>query len=223
MLKISEKDKYLAFALLIGGKSTRFGSDKGLFKFKGKSLIMREIEAIRSISEDIFLVSHGQSQIDNYKKELKDLRRDSFIIDDKKYLKDNINAPMIGFYTIFEFLSRLSFEKVFVLSCDIPFIQPNVVKAMIQNSEGFDCCMPNWKNGFLEPLFAIYPVVKGFRKARKCLERKELKLLNVLSSKWKINYLSVEEVIQPLDPELLTFTNINRVSDLEKLKERILE
>ena len=66
MLTINNKPKYLAIAILIGGKSTRFGSDKGLYNFLGKPLITHQLETLNQGNYDIFLVASSKEQVQNY-------------------------------------------------------------------------------------------------------------------------------------------------------------
>ncbi|MFX0041028.1 MAG: NTP transferase domain-containing protein, partial [Candidatus Heimdallarchaeota archaeon] len=49
MSDIRERSKYLAITILIGGKSSRFGSDKGLFQILGKPLISYELEILEQL------------------------------------------------------------------------------------------------------------------------------------------------------------------------------
>ena len=73
---------------------------------------------------------------------------------------------MLGIYSGLKELYRLDFEKLFLISCDMPLIKPNVIKYLVNDSDGFECCIPRWNNGFLEPFLAIYPVEKGYHKAK---------------------------------------------------------
>ncbi len=218
MLKKKVRERELAFAILTGGKSTRFGSDKGLYEFLGKSLIVHEFETIQSVSAEIFVVSRSQSQTEAYKLKMGNAPNISYIIDDTELFKEKNNAPMIGFYSTFKILSNLNYKHVFMLSCDVPFIQRKVIDLLIQESKGYDCCIPRWNNGYLEPLCAIYPVEKGLQKAKSCLVAKTFKLSKLIEDQWKINYVSIEDTIQRVDKDLLTFSNINSLKDLEKIK-----
>ena len=65
-LKISKKSKNLAIVILIGGKSSRFGKDKGLFKFHGKPLISYQLETLKQVNHDIFLISNSKEQVQKY-------------------------------------------------------------------------------------------------------------------------------------------------------------
>ncbi|MFX0059740.1 MAG: molybdenum cofactor guanylyltransferase [Candidatus Hodarchaeota archaeon] len=210
--------KYLAILILIGGKSTRFGTEKAVVELFGKPLILHQIETLTKFDQDILLVAHSEEQIFNYRKEIDFPKNITFIVDDREIFKHpKIFKPMLGIYSGFKELFRQKFEKVFVLSCDMPLIKAEVIELMIRDSEGYDCCIPRWKNGFLEPYFAIYPVEKGFYKAKEILVNEDYGLLNLIDKNWNINYISVEDKIQPLDQNLLSLINIKGPIDLVKL------
>lgn len=215
---MSVRNEKISFAILIGGKSTRFGSDKGIFEFKGKPLLSYQLEILNKFRKKIFIIAHSQEQVDLYKKKIKFYDYIEFFIDDLSLIEDKtIRTPMIGLYTLFNQLNKLKFDKVFTLSCDAPLIKHEVVNLMLSQEIGYDCYIPRWKNGFLEPLFAIYPVKKALKMAKESIESHSFKLINILSKKWNIKYVSIEDFIRPLDEKLLNFLNINGPVDLEKL------
>ena len=213
-----ENQTYLAILILIGGKSTRFGTEKAAIDVFGKPLILYQIEVISKFDRDIFLVAHSEEQVLNYRKEINFPKEIKFIIDDREIFKyPKIFKPMLGIYSGLKELLRLDFEKVFLLSCDMPLIKPKVLEFMIKESEGFDCCIPRWNNGFLEPFFAIYPVEKGFYMAKEILTTENYGLYNFIDKSWRINFVCVEESIQPLDQNLVSLININGPIDIVKL------
>ncbi len=213
----SSKEK-LAFIILIGGKSARFGSDKGLFKFKEKPLISYQLETLSSFNRNIFLVARSHQQVQAYIDKIDIEKIMAFIIDDKELIDDeSLYSPMIGIYSGLKELERLEYEKAFIFSCDIPLIKIEIIDLLLSKSEDNDCCIPKWNNGFLEPLFAIYPVKEAFIECKKNLKNKSYKLTNILNKNWKINYISIEDSIQALDEKLITFININGPIDIEKL------
>lgn len=120
-------------------------------------------------------------------------------------------------YTALKELAILGYEKAFILSGDSPLIKKEVIRLLIDTSSNFDCSIPKWKNGFLEPLFAIYPIEKTLKKARENLIKREFNLNHLLEETWNINFISVEDSIQPLDNNLLSLININGPVDIEKL------
>ena len=68
---MSVRNEKISFAILIGGKSTRFGSDKGIFEFKGKPLLSYQLEILNKFGKKIFIIAHSQEQVDLYKKKVK--------------------------------------------------------------------------------------------------------------------------------------------------------
>jgi len=213
-----ENQKKLAILILIGGKSNRFGVEKAVMNVLGKPLILHQIETLSGIDQDVYLVAHSQEQIYDYRGIIDFPEDIKFIVDDREIFKhQNIFKPMLGIYSGFKHLKKLNFEKAFVLSCDMPLIKAEVIEFMIKQSQNYDCCIPRWGNGFLEPFFAIYPVEKGFARAKEILLNENYGLLNLIDKQWKINYVSVEQLIQPLDNNLVSLININGPIDISKL------
>ncbi|MHA1195108.1 MAG: molybdenum cofactor guanylyltransferase [Promethearchaeota archaeon] len=213
-----ENPKYLAILILIGGKSTRFGIEKAVIDVLGKPLILHQIETLAKFDQDIFLVAHSGEQVFKYQKKIKFPKEVHFIVDDREIINNSKTfSPILGIYSGFKELNKLGFEKAFLLSCDMPLIKAEVIEYMIKESVGYDCCIPRWKNGFLEPFFAIYPVNKGFNRIKEILKREDYGLLDLLDESWKIKYILVEEAIQPLDENLTTLINIKGPIDIAKL------
>jgi molybdopterin-guanine dinucleotide biosynthesis protein A len=215
---MSIKSQNIAFIVLIGGKSTRFGSDKGIFEFLGKPLLSYQLETLTQFNRDIFIVAHSQEQIDLYKEKIDFAERISFITDNLELVEDkNLRTPMIGLYSAFKELSKLDYEKAFTFSCDSPIIKSEVVNLMLRQAEGYDCYIPRWENGFIEPLFAIYPVKEALKQVKDSLLNKTYKLTKLINESWKVNYIPIEYNIKPLDENLISFTNVNGPIDIEKL------
>jgi len=212
-------EKKLAIIILIGGKNIRFGNESAaVLDVLGKPLILHQIETLSKFDEDVFLIAHSDKQINSYYKKIEFPRDINFIVDDTEIIEDNeLRTPMLGIYSGLKELNRLGFEKCFLLSGDMPLIKPKVIELLIKEVEGFDCCIPRWNNGFLEPLFAIYPIKKTFELARKTILEKNYALNNIIDKNWNINYLSVEESIKLLDQNLVGLININGPIDLEKV------
>ena len=220
MSHISGKNKYLAFVILIGGKSTRFGTDKGLYEFLGKPLIMYQIEVLTQFNNDIYVVAHSQNQVQKYVNNIDYRKITAFILDDKECVPGKkIRSPLIGIYSAFKEIEKLGYEKAFILSCDLPLIKREVVNLLLKHSKDVDCCVPKWNNNYLEPLFAIYPVKKALHKIEENLKNETYKVSRILNRDWSIKYISIEQEIQPLDDKLLSFLNINNHVDIDKLLE----
>ncbi|TFG01227.1 MAG: molybdenum cofactor guanylyltransferase [Promethearchaeota archaeon] len=211
-------EKSLAIIILIGGKSARFGTEKAVINLLNKPLILHQIDTLSNFDKDIFLVANSEEQIYNLRKKITFPKEVAFIVDDRElFTFPRIFKPMLGIYSGFKELDNLGFEKCFLLSCDMPLIKPSVIELLMNGIKGYDCCIPQWKNGFIEPFFAIYPVKKTYERSKWILETENYGLLNLIDENWKINYISVEDSIKPLDKNLVSLININGPIDLEKL------
>jgi len=211
-------NKSLAVVILIGGKSARFGTEKAIIDLFGKPLILHQIDTLYEIDNDIFIVANSEEQIYRYKKEIDFPKNAIFIEDDREFFSyPKIFKPMLGIYTGFKELYNLNFEKGFLLSCDMPLIKPQVIKLLMKEIIGYDCCIPKWESGFLEPFFAIYPVKETYERAKWILKSENYGLLNLIDKNWKVNYVSVENLIKPLDKNLVSLINVNGPIDLLKV------
>ncbi|TXT63271.1 MAG: putative molybdenum cofactor guanylyltransferase [Promethearchaeota archaeon] len=219
MIKISTENNYLAFVILVGGKSRRFGEDKGLFEFRRKPLIDYQIETLTKFPYNIFIIAHTSQQVQEYIERVNYEDITGFILDELgDTVVSDVRSPMIGLYSAFLELEKLSYQKIFAISCDMPLIQPPVVDLLINESYNHDAVIPIWNNWYVEPLFAIYPISKGLKVSREYILKKKFKLTNLIKKEWDVNYISIENKIKAIDKKLLTFLNINRVEDLNILK-----
>lgn len=145
-----------------------------------------------------------------------------FIIDEDDLTSDQeSNSPLIGLYSAFKELKKLEYEKVFVLPCDTPLVKYEVISLLIKQCQKFDCCIPKWKNGLLEPLLAIYPVAEAYETSLRNIKQKHYKLTKIIGKEWKTNYISVEEDFKKIDPNLFSFENINKLEDIKILESNL--
>lgn len=133
-------------------------------------------------------------------------------------MKLKTSSPLLGLYTAFKELQKLGYKKVFVLSCDNPFIKFEVIEYIIKFCKGFDCCIPKWENNFLEPLFAIYPIDKAYETSLRNITQDLYKLTKIIGLDWKINYIPIQQKIKVIDSKLMSFKNINKPEDIKNLE-----
>jgi len=213
---ISQNIEDFAFVILIGGRSKRFGSDKGLYMHDGKPLITHQIEKLSEFNYPIFLVANTSEQVQNYIHNVDISKITAFIIDDYDIIESkNMRSPLIGLYTAFKELHHLNYQFAFILSCDNPFLNIDVINFMMKQFAFNDACMPIWDNNYVEPLFAIYKIAPFLKRARENLSDKCFKLSKLLDqAKLKIKYVSIENEIKLLDDKLESFINLNEEADL---------
>ena len=204
---------------MIGGKSTRFGSDKGLFKFQGKTLIDYQLETLSRFEYDIFLVAKSKQQVQNYIDNIDVTKIMGFVIDDDDITQSREEyLPLIGLYSAFKELKSLNYDKVLVLPCDAPLVKYEVLDFLIRQCNHFDCCIPKWNDNLLEPLIAIYTTKNAYETSRRNIKQNQFKLTKIISEEWRTNYISIEEDIKKIDPDLLSFKNVNNLEDVKTLK-----
>ena len=110
--------------ILIGGKSTRFGSPKWKAKINGKSVLDIVWDACNSFENRIIV---GKEKLDGFEK--------PFIQDTLK-----INAPMNGLYTA---LNNAKTDWILLLSCDLPLIDSKIFKKLWESrKENCDAVIP---------------------------------------------------------------------------------
>lgn len=189
--------------VLAGGKGHRIGGEKAFVQLAGKTLIQRVIDLLSEVFSEVVVVV-----VDNI---------DRFRGLPCRCLTDRLPGlgPIGGIETALRYTSR---EAVFVVACDMPFINPDVIRLMIDRSEGVDLVIPSLSDG-LHPLHTFY--------ARGCLPAIDAQIkagdLGPHSLPQRVrSTLFQEESFLERDPLFRSVMNINTPADLESAH-RILE
>ena len=185
--------------VLAGGKNLRLGRSKALETLNGRSLIERVIERLRPLTSQILIVT-SQEQLDLPVADKAEILVDLY--PDK--------GPLGGIYT--GLLASQSSHSI-VVACDMPFLNSELLRYMIELTGNFDAVAPRLEEGMAEPLHAIYSK-SCLGKIKKRLEHNQLGVNSFLST-LRVRYVERAET-QRLDPQLLSFFNINYQSDLDR-------
>lgn len=185
--------------VLAGGKSLRVGSCKAMETICGQSLVKRAIERLKTISNQILIVT-SQEQPDL------PITREAEIVVDIYPGK----GPLGGIYTGL-LASELPYS--IVVACDMPFLNVELLRYLIELSEGFDAVIPRLEEGKIEPLHAVYSrkCINTIRAELECDHLKISQALDIL----RVRYVEREEYHR-FDPQLLSFFNINSLADLKQ-------
>jgi len=192
-MQAGEKPDLISGVILAGGKSSRFGQDKGLFRYRGNLLIEYAIEALTPTCNEL-LISTNQPGHYSFTglRTIEDIYPDC--------------GPIGGIHSG---LTHASGNLVIFAGCDMPHLGPDIFKFLIGTMKGFDAVVPLNK-GFRETL------VVAMRKS--CLKSVEdtiglgkYKLLDMLQ---ELNTGFYEVTTQPFYREGL-FHNINTLQDAE--------
>lgn len=126
--------------VLAGGTSSRMGVDKSLMSVRGVSLIARVIDQLRGRFREV-LISADQPA--------------PFLFTGVPVIPDRSpgQGPLMG---IAAALEAAASDTVFVVACDIPDIDPRVVRRLLAASRDADCAVPRRRDGKWEPLFSVW-------------------------------------------------------------------
>ncbi|MFC2004279.1 molybdenum cofactor guanylyltransferase [Chloroflexota bacterium] len=189
----------VASIILAGGKNLRLGRSKALEVIGGKSLIECVIERLKPLTGQLLIVT-SQEQFNL------PITFEADILVDIHPSK----GPLGGIYTG---LLASQFPYSIVVACDMPFLNSELLRYMIELCGDFDAVVPRLGEGMIEPLHAIYSK-SCLDNMKKRLESNQLGIHSFLNTV-RVRYIERDEC-QRLDPELLSFLNINYQSDLER-------
>jgi len=197
----------LSVIVLAGGTSRRMGPNKPLERLGGRSMLSRVVMTALSISPDVVVVAGNALQEARYKSEIPDcvmLTRD----------KIQEKGPLIGFYTGLE---KVKSEYAAVLPCDSPFVRKEVVLHLHRVAKGADAAVPAWPDGRIEPLHSVLCVQSARSATLETLKAEMDTIREMIQQMDKVRFVSTDE-IKEVDPNLVTFFNVNTREDLEKAR-----
>ncbi len=191
-----------SFALLSGGSSRRFVSDKTKALLYGKPLFLYGLECGLEVSDDVLHISKNK---DKYKP----------FINNVKYLEDELDVicPMSGLITA---ARHAKYEYIFILSADSPLITGNFFKYLYNNIKSYDGVMPVI-NSKSYPLTAVYKK-SILLSMEEDYNKENYKLIKSLE-KHNILYLQEDEIIKAGFKKDI-FININYKDDLKSLEKK---
>jgi len=196
--------------ILAGGFSKRLGRDKGLVELAGKPLILHVLDRMFGVVDETLVVVSSDNQKVAFERTLGQRTR---VIIDKREEK----SPLIGALTGFKCVQG---EYSLLLPCDTPFVSSNIGSLLLDLCINRSAVIPRWPNGYIEPLQAVYHTKSALTAARAALEQEKLDLRSMIASLKGVRYVSTM-ILQQLDPELLTFFNVNNPRDLRKAESRM--
>jgi molybdopterin-guanine dinucleotide biosynthesis protein A len=174
--------------------------EKYFFTYLGKTFIERLIESLQPAVDEIILVAKSEEHCERFShlygvRCVHDIRKGT--------------GPMGGLHAG---VGASHGDLLFVCACDMPCIDTCVVSALFDALGTYDAAIPSWDRDMLEPLHAVYrkePLQRYLEDPPSLSLRNMVKSLNVV-------YVPVSQ-LRNIDPDLSTFTNINKLEDLEEL------
>jgi len=197
--------------ILIGGRSSRLGTDKAFVELGGRTLAQRAVENVRRglSPERITMVAGSSTQF-----------AIEAITADTPFIFDLLEGrgPIGGLHAA---LSYASTPWIFVLACDYPFVSSELIGLLADNvDDEYGAVVPEQDDGRLQPLCAFYKVETARAIVEEIIERPRVSppmhevvdLLNPLVVKFS--------KYGDLDGSEEFFVNINTVENLERARRR---
>lgn len=188
----------LSVVIQAGGESRRMGANKALVKFKGKPLILRAVERLKPLADELLVTTNQPESL-------------AFL---HLPLVPDVLPGRGALGGLYSALNAARNDLVAVVACDMPFVSPALIqKEAEQAGDAWDVVIPVTPQGFLEPLCAVYrrstclPVVKT------ALEAGEMKVIAWFPRVRVLKFNPAEAI--RIHPGCDPFFNINTPEELE--------
>ena len=193
--------------ILAGGKGSRLGREKAWVELEGKSLLQIAVSNVEFLDSEIIIVKAPNRELPPISSEINiRIVHDSFAG----------KGPLAG---IFTGLTSSRFQYNFVLACDMPLLNKELVTYMSSVAKPYDAVVPR-PGDHLEPLQAIYS--KGcIPEIEKLLSLDEKSVLEVFK-RVHTRFVELSE-IKRFDLSDTSFVNINTLADLTKVTRYLKE
>lgn len=181
--------------VLAGGLSTRMGRDKASLSWGNGTLLSTVLEKLQPVCSELIIVSNVPREAAGFM---------ARVVPDK-YPQC---GPLAGIHAG---LLAAQNEYVFVVACDMPYLDTRAVSFIADAACGYDAAIP-FIDGYYHPLHGVYK--------KSCLPVIEEMLIagnyRVFDFYGEINLRKITKAeITVFDPELRTLYNINSPEDLE--------
>ena len=137
--------------ILIGGSSTRFGSDKAFFVFEGETLAGRSAAVVREAHPGgvVRFIAASEVQFGGRIERLVEEIGGELVFD---------RSPGRGAWSGLDTaLSASKAEWTLVLACDLAFVTAHLLSRLMTACRGdVDAAVPRQEDGRLQPLCAVY-------------------------------------------------------------------
>jgi molybdopterin-guanine dinucleotide biosynthesis protein A len=184
--------------ILTGGKNKRMGTNKAFLTVAGERLIDRTIRIYRDIFDEVVLVTNEPHLYYDI-----DVTLVTDLIKDK--------GPLMGIYTGLFYAAS---DPVFFAACDLPFLNGEFIRHLLEQSQDADITVPETAEGF-QPLHAVY-TKSCMGTIQRLLMQDKLKVTGFYKG-MKLKVIGMD-AIGRFDTEGRMFLNINTPEEYEKIR-----
>ncbi len=193
--------------VLAGGLSRRLGRDKAMEPLGGEPLLHGVIRRLSEVTAGTVVVVNNVA------------RADELALGGDARVAVDIYPDSGSLGGIFTGLTAMEADWGVVVACDMPFLNVELFRHLLASRDGFDVAVPEL-DGRPEPTHAVYSkacltYIEPYLKAG------DLKIARFFDDV-RVNYVLQPEV-ERLDPELLSFFNVNTQRDLDRAMALVAE
>lgn len=125
--------------ILAGGPSSRMGRNKALLEFRGEPLLRRQIDLLSPLFEEVIVGANDPAPFAPF---------------NVRVVPDQLaeRCALTGIHAV---LKAARHPRVFVVACDMPFLNPALIRTLSSVPGEPDVVVPESDRG-LEPLHAFY-------------------------------------------------------------------
>ncbi|MBI3267424.1 MAG: molybdenum cofactor guanylyltransferase [Planctomycetes bacterium] len=185
-------------AILAGGRSRRMGTDKAFLTLAGQTLLDRQLALFRGLFAEVLVAAN----------DLERCARPGIRVVPDAYPE---RASLVGIYSA---LRAASEPWCFVAACDMPFLEPSLIRYLEGFTGGAEAVVPLWRER-PEPLHAWY--------SKDCLPTLTARIdagtyrLGDLLPHLRVRTVPVEGTAWAARAETI-FWNLNTPDDLERAR-----
>lgn len=183
-------------AIQAGGQSSRMGRDKGLVPLAGIPMIEHVLERVKGLGDEILITTNEPA--------------DYRFLGLPLYSDENPGSGALeGLRTA---LRSASGDEVLLVACDMPFLSRQLLEHLIAERDAAEVTIPEFDDR-LQPFCCLYK--------RRCLHAVEAALaegrMSMVAFHPDVQVQIIEEqIVRMLDPDGLSFFNVNTPEELEK-------
>lgn len=195
--------KDITVAIIAGGTSKRFGSEKALAEFEGKPLISYMLDIAQQISSTILVVVSDEEQEEKFKP----------LVHTGQIVTDPEGEPKCALTGALSAFEHTETSHTLLLPVDTPLAEPGLLKMLTRLSPGHGAVVPSWPSGYIEPLHSVYLAEHAYILGLDVIENGLHKMSDLLDRIQNVLFVSTETLNQ-FDPELNSFMNFNTPQEL---------
>lgn len=192
----------LTLAVQAGGLSSRMGQDKGLVKLAGIPLIEHVLNRLNGVADETIITSNNP---DSY-----------------RYLKLPIasdKVPGVGALAGLQTaLQAAKGDYVFVVACDMPLVNRQLVKFIVSQANDVDLVIPLFNDRY-QPFHALYRRDTGLKAIEQSISDNQRRMISI-HSKLKVREIQSIE-FEDIDPMGDSFVNVNDPQELAQLEKKL--